>query len=284
MNNKKYDYDKIAPVLKKYIEEGHSINSLGHNKDFLKEINVEKISDSVLYKIARLNNINLNGTVYNYISILPILKKYIKDGDSIKTIAKNKEFLKEINVEKISYKVLCRIARLNKVVIKLKYDYNKIFSIIKKYVKEGHSISSLEYNEEFLKEINSDSISKDTLLRIYRMGSKADSILKQEKTNEYTKEENILPTEIDKSKEVKPVVDNKEDIINNDNISKEFVNTFFSNLEEPQKYIIEKLLEDKMLMNEKLKSIYKEFENKFIQLRDMTLSQIELSNKIKGGI
>jgi hypothetical protein len=62
--------------------------------------------------------------------------------------------------------------------------------------------------------------------------------------------------------------------------SKEFVELFFNNLDEPQKYIIEKLLEDKMESDKKIREVYKDFENKFIELKNLTEKKIMLSAKI----
>jgi hypothetical protein len=75
---------------------------------------------------------------------------------------------------------------------------------------------------------------------------------------------------------IRKIISNSETISK----SKEFVELFFNNLDEPQKYIIEKLLEDKMESDKKIREVYKDFENKFIELKNLTEKQIKLSAKI----
>lgn len=267
----KFDNSRISKVIQKYSKLGYTTGKMSTNKNFLKEINKEKIPYSKIAEICRLYNIPYKvSEIYDEDKIWSVVKKHNPTSFPVMKLLNNNIFLEECGYEYIDENQFRQILKN-----KEKYDIEKIATVVKEYVLNNpntvySTVSTLYKDLNFLKKIGNFYIPSKMPLEIM------EKYIKEEK--------NVLPIKINESKETKLEVVNKENVENNDNISKEFVNTFFSNLEEPQKYIIEKLLEDKMLMNEKLKSIYKEFENKFIQLRDMTLSQIELSNKIKGGI
>jgi len=64
-------------------------------------------------------------------------------------------------------------------------------------------------------------------------------------------------------------------------MSEQFIKLFFNNLDETQTVILQKILEDKIILNERIKEIHKQYEENFVGLKNMTMQL--LNNNKKGS-
>lgn len=66
-----------------------------------------------------------------------------------------------------------------------------------------------------------------------------------------------------------------------DNQIKDFMESFFSEIKEPEKTLLETILRDRITMNDKISQMYKDMENKLISYRGMVENLINVNKKME---
>ena len=100
-------------------------------------------------------------------------------------------------------------------------------------------------------------------------------ILNKEYLSVYSKKIILQRIEIQIIEEPRERIEYQEDKV------KDFMNLFFNNLDETQTVILQKILEDKIILNERIKEIHKQYEENFVGLKNMTMQL--LNNNKKGS-
>jgi len=292
-----YDKEKIIENFKIWYNNNiHPLDAI-KSKQFLKECGYEYISQNFILEVLR------DSHSYDLKKIQKIRNEYKRKGldFSVLKLYKDINFLKETGYLYIPITIIKKTIteesndtngkQDNITTTTEKQTVNVIasavsklnFSISQEVFKKNRDINT-EDVINFYNVINLKNITEISFKNIQEVCSelKFDFVmfgkLLQKLSNEgfikvEHKEDYVFGIEVIKEYEEK-----KENVIDN------FLNIFFNNLEEPQKIIIQKLLEDKLIMQEKLNNVYEEFQDKFDKLKQLTIQQIELTKKIEGGM